>query len=422
MDHSHWIYEIGRIHTTYLIGVQSFLKIAEDDRVINGKESILCPCMQCKNFKGFKDTKNIQYHLRRHCFMYNYTCWSRHGESLGSSITESHTVVDNDEEKNDPYTINDNDNFNQIMKADSSGQSNIAQPQIVAVIHKYVASSREPIEITLWEKIAFTYANLLAHVKVIAVSSLKVTNYLGTLQLESTSATIIVIDLAIEGYNKEIKCLKTLSARPSSHYGYQTEDDIRNNQTTIAYILSRNPQAINNHRFSCIARVKEIFANRKWFSRKCTVCNDNMHREGLGMVCKNCIVPQEEIITYCVNGTICDNTGTMPIVFFKDAMTQVPMVDCRKLVINEGYNDPTVLPPQLVELIGQKKMFHFIFKSTETSSIQQTLEVHFTTQPDRETEIIHDENAVSEITSSLTTPQTPAPKASRRHDIQESGT
>ncbi|KAK9053935.1 hypothetical protein SSX86_025010 [Deinandra increscens subsp. villosa] len=170
-------------------------------------------------------------------------------------------------------------------------RSNINMLKMVVFDH-----SREPIEITLWEKIAFTYANLLAREKVIAISSLKVTKYLGTLQLESTSATTIVIDLAIEGYSEEIKSLKALTARASSHYGYQTEDDIRNNLTTIGDILSKNPDTINNHRFSCIAKVKEIFANRKWFSRKCTVCLDNMRREGVGMVCKNCIVAQEESI------------------------------------------------------------------------------------------------------------------------------
>ncbi|KAK9058255.1 hypothetical protein SSX86_023095 [Deinandra increscens subsp. villosa] len=190
-------------------------------------------------------------------------------------------------------------------------RSNINMLKMVVSDH-----SREPIEITLWEKIAFTYANLLAREKVIAVSSLKVTKYLGTLQLESTAATTIVIDLAIEGYSEEIKS-----------------------------------------------------DNRKWFSRKGTMCSDNMRREGVGMVCKNCIVPQEEIITYRVNATICDNTGAMHVVYFNEAMTQVLRVDYRKLVINEGYNDPVVLPPQLVELIGQEKISHFIFKSTETPSI-----------------------------------------------------
>ncbi|KAK9050506.1 hypothetical protein SSX86_030526 [Deinandra increscens subsp. villosa] len=243
----------------------------------------------------------------------------------------------------------------------------------------------------------------------------------GTLQLESTSATSIVIDLAIEGYSEEIKSLKALTARASSHYGYQTEDDIRNNLTTIGDILSKNPDTINNHRFSCIAKVKEIFANRKWFSRKCTVCLDNMRREGVRMVCKNCTVAQEEVINYCVNATICDNTGSMPVVFFNEAMTQVLRVDCRKLVIDEEYNDPVVLPPQLTELIGQEKIFHFIFKSTETPSIQQTLDVHFTAEPEKETEILHEEVEVSDITSSSTAPKTPASKASRRYDRQQSG-
>ncbi|KAK9078277.1 hypothetical protein SSX86_002334 [Deinandra increscens subsp. villosa] len=112
MDRSHWMYKIGRIHQSYLLGVQNFLKIAEDDRVIKGKESILCPCMECKNFKEFKDKKDIEYHLLRHGFMYNYTCWSRHGESIASCSTTSTSMNTNDDENNDPYTVNDNDNIN----------------------------------------------------------------------------------------------------------------------------------------------------------------------------------------------------------------------------------------------------------------------------------------------------------------------
>ncbi|KAK9073526.1 hypothetical protein SSX86_007850 [Deinandra increscens subsp. villosa] len=112
MDRSHWMYNIGRIHQSYLLGVQNFLKIAEDDRVIKGKESILCPCMECKNFKEFEDKKDIEYHLLRNGFMYNYTCWSRHGESFASCSTTSTSMATNDNENNDPYISNDNDNFN----------------------------------------------------------------------------------------------------------------------------------------------------------------------------------------------------------------------------------------------------------------------------------------------------------------------
>ncbi|XP_076918763.1 uncharacterized protein LOC143579300 [Bidens hawaiensis] len=96
-------------------------KAALEDRVKKGKETISCPCMECKTFTKFEDIKQIEYHLLRNGFMFNYTCWSKHGESLASSSTTSKNLDANYIDENnaphishDSYNVNEgNDNLNE---------------------------------------------------------------------------------------------------------------------------------------------------------------------------------------------------------------------------------------------------------------------------------------------------------------------
>ncbi|XP_076946747.1 uncharacterized protein LOC143618403 [Bidens hawaiensis] len=124
MDRSQWMYNIGHLHPDYLSGVQSFLKIAEDDRVTKENECIPCPCMECKNFTEFDEVKVIQHHLITNGFMYNYTCWLKHGESLANRSTPWTNFVDDDDDNNeksygdDDNEISDYDNDNENSNGD----------------------------------------------------------------------------------------------------------------------------------------------------------------------------------------------------------------------------------------------------------------------------------------------------------------
>ncbi|XP_076947447.1 uncharacterized protein LOC143619387 [Bidens hawaiensis] len=124
MDCSHWMYNIGHFHPDYFSGVQSFLKIAEDDRVTKGNEYIPCPCIECKNFTEFEEVKVIQHHLITNGFMYNYTCWLKHGESLANRSTPwTNFVGNNNDQNNDPY-ISDGDNENSDDDSDDDDDDN----------------------------------------------------------------------------------------------------------------------------------------------------------------------------------------------------------------------------------------------------------------------------------------------------------
>ncbi|KAK9049000.1 hypothetical protein SSX86_032033 [Deinandra increscens subsp. villosa] len=240
-----------------------------------------------------------------------------------------------------------------------------------------IDESEKVIEITLWENIAYTYANVVAPGKIVAVTSLRITKFQDSLQLESTSATTIDVDLAIEGYADNIKRLKDIPKKDTISFGFQTEEDIRSNITTLANVLSKEPASVHNHRFACIAAIKEIHGYRTWYSSRCPgpQCNDTVRYEDDRLMCKHCGYLDKPTYRYCVNATLYSDKSTLPVVFFDSAMTQVLGIDCETLVVREGYTDPKVVPKPMLALIGMEKIYSFCMKQNDDAHIQQTLEV-----------------------------------------------
>ncbi|XP_076909133.1 uncharacterized protein LOC143566274 [Bidens hawaiensis] len=145
MDRNNWMYGNRYTDPRFAIDMKSFLNAAQEDRVKKGKETISCPCMECKTFTEFKDIKQIEYHLLRNGFMFNYTCWSKHGESLASSSTTSKNLDANYNGVNnashishDNYKINEgsdnvnegNDNINDMFDDLETNACNIEQEKL----------------------------------------------------------------------------------------------------------------------------------------------------------------------------------------------------------------------------------------------------------------------------------------------------
>ncbi|KAJ0590620.1 putative Transposase-associated domain-containing protein [Helianthus annuus] len=112
MDRATWMYYTARNTNLYTEHVQSFLKVAEANRVNKGSGSICCPCTVCKNFKRFSDINEIEFHLLKDGFMPRYTRWSMHGESLTDRSTTSNNLHNDNTENNDSYMNADNDHLN----------------------------------------------------------------------------------------------------------------------------------------------------------------------------------------------------------------------------------------------------------------------------------------------------------------------
>ncbi|CAH1440680.1 unnamed protein product [Lactuca virosa] len=122
MSRDYWMYKASRFSELYIEGVRTFIRVAEANRVNKGNESISCPCKLCKNIKTFNCTGEIEYHLLQNGFVPNYTCLSRHGETLldrgtsSSNLDINNSTYNNDSYFDDEHHSNDsNDNFNEMF-------------------------------------------------------------------------------------------------------------------------------------------------------------------------------------------------------------------------------------------------------------------------------------------------------------------
>ena len=72
-----WMYDVDRRTSEYMVPLKKFLDVAEANRVNN---FMPCPCVKCRNIKGYSKRSSLHADLVRHGFMPSYYCWTRHGE------------------------------------------------------------------------------------------------------------------------------------------------------------------------------------------------------------------------------------------------------------------------------------------------------------------------------------------------------
>ena len=72
-----WMYDVDRRTSDYMAGLKTFLDVAEANKMNN---FMPCPCVDCRNVKGYSNIFTLHSHLIRKGFMPSYYCWSKHGE------------------------------------------------------------------------------------------------------------------------------------------------------------------------------------------------------------------------------------------------------------------------------------------------------------------------------------------------------
>ncbi|GKA12412.1 ulp1 protease family, C-terminal catalytic domain-containing protein [Tanacetum coccineum] len=123
-----WMYGMKINDSEYVNGVQSFLIAAEVNRVAKGDIEIFCPCVKSKFFLPYNDIKVIEYHLLKHGFVCNYTCWSEHGETLANNSTSSH--VSNANENTESYVNDRHENLNVMLRDLGANDGDIDQEDL----------------------------------------------------------------------------------------------------------------------------------------------------------------------------------------------------------------------------------------------------------------------------------------------------
>ena len=71
-----WMYG-PRLSGEFTTGLKDFLVVANANKQGG---FVICPCVICKNQKGYSSSRDVHMHLLRHGFMPSYNCWTKHGE------------------------------------------------------------------------------------------------------------------------------------------------------------------------------------------------------------------------------------------------------------------------------------------------------------------------------------------------------
>ncbi|KAK1614593.1 hypothetical protein QYE76_020110, partial [Lolium multiflorum] len=103
-----WMYA-NRLSGEFTTGLKDFLVVANANKQGG---FVICPCVGCKNQKGYSSSREVHLHLIRHGFMPSYNCWTKHGERG--------VIMEEDEEGDD---IDDSylDHFGDTFMDDAEG-------------------------------------------------------------------------------------------------------------------------------------------------------------------------------------------------------------------------------------------------------------------------------------------------------------
>ena len=85
------MYGLLRFKAGFREDVDKFIEAAEKHvaTLTENKDTIICPCKDCKNLMAWTDVSIIREHLIVRGFIEDYTVWIHHGETM---------VVDNDDD------------------------------------------------------------------------------------------------------------------------------------------------------------------------------------------------------------------------------------------------------------------------------------------------------------------------------------
>ncbi|KAL8251601.1 hypothetical protein R6Q59_035294 [Mikania micrantha] len=161
----------------------------------------------------------------------------------------------------------------------------------------------------------------------------------GVLQLESSSATTVVVNPPIQQLHNIITRFKELNTTSTQAPG----------SSTTLWEYGKNKQ----NRFTCVATIINIDSNRTWFYKSCSECRFKVIPQDDLLMCKNHGQVDAPRYMYCIHTTITDETSTAKAVFFDDVVKSLLQIECKDLVLTQGFTDPKLLPPAICLLQGK---------------------------------------------------------------------
>ncbi|KAJ0781201.1 putative replication protein A, OB [Helianthus annuus] len=223
------------------------------------------------------------------------------------------------------------------------------------------------IEATLWEEIAFSFDREAALQKpqpvIIAMTSLKVSEYKGKIQLGSINATTIVINPDIEDLENVITRFGVIRGRSNTYPTTSTSlisGEEEQNRLTLEELLQKSAKDNHKTKFTCLASIKEIDISRKWFYKSCTQCRKKVLPKEEKFACPDHGEIQSPRFMYAVNATIVDDTSSVSVALFNEVMTSLLGIDCHDMVVIEDFSNPHILPTPLRAIRGKPKIFQLL--------------------------------------------------------------
>ncbi|KAI3825080.1 hypothetical protein L1987_06556 [Smallanthus sonchifolius] len=190
------------------------------------------------------------------------------------------------------------------------------------------------IEATLWEQIAFSFDREAALLKpqpmIIALTSMKVTDYRGLLQLGSTNATTVTVNPNIEELDDIIDRFDILNGHSSTYPTTSTSaisEEVDTNRLTLEELLQKTSDNNVKNKFTCLASIKEIETSQTWFYQSCTECKMRVIPKEERFACPDHGEIKSPRYMCCVNATITDETTSIPVVLFNDVMRIILGID-----------------------------------------------------------------------------------------------
>ena len=132
-----WMYG-NRLSGEFTTGLKDFLVVANANKQ---KGFVICPCVDCKNQKGYSSSREVHLHLLRHGFMPSYNCWTKHGERG--------VIMEEDEEGDDfideSYLAHFGDTFMEDAEGEGEGEEE-ARDDPVDDLGRTIADARRRCE------------------------------------------------------------------------------------------------------------------------------------------------------------------------------------------------------------------------------------------------------------------------------------
>ncbi|KAK9065262.1 hypothetical protein SSX86_016645 [Deinandra increscens subsp. villosa] len=219
---------------------------------------------------------------------------------------------------------------------------------------------RQTIVVALWREIValIDTAALSAtdHTVIAAFASVKVIDFHGDMQLESTAATRVEIDPDMQIATELANSFQPPGPGAELRVTY-TPPIADRERMTLTALYQETLKTLYNGKYTCEATITEIVAERSWFFVRCMPCKRTILAQPEGYKC-----PRHGIASlkyrYAVNCAIEDAAGSKAyITVFDEGMNTLLGVKCYDMITKHKYSDATKTPEPVYALKGMRMVF-----------------------------------------------------------------